>query len=292
MPTNEGFVDWIATTVLGAEFTLAGAVRLAAQCTNTDPRDWLDAKPHQGYKQAARGAQGAMVMVGRPDMGCHLIIPGSALAGLCTDGLSVATLLKNVDAHGARTARLDLAIDALDSALDIPALKTAFDAGASETMSRKCSLILSGTDGYCLYIGSRTSDRFLRIYNKAAEIKARGIAPQGNDWIRVELELKGFFAHSAVERIILDRAVARTASAYVSAFIHFAFDARWTAMLGSVREALPRSSRKLTNTRAWLLQVCAAALARQLRAEPEFTDEFTRAVQSALAILDKPPTET
>lgn len=293
MPTSEAFVDWIACTFIRPGYALGDAINLIAPLIGVSPSGWQDAKPQHGYKSAARALGGAQVMVGRKEMGAHLIVPGSALAGAGEGRLSVPQLISSLFAHGARFARLDLAIDAVNTGLVIPALKHAFDAGLVEKSARKCALILTGRDGYCLYVGSRTSARFLRIYNKAAEVTGRGIAPDAGDWVRIELETKGYFANSAAHRIAADRAVARTAAAYIRSCIDFPFNIAWRAAVNDVHEAIPRSSRRLTNTRAWLLNICAAALARQLMAEPGFQEEFERSVQSAMvAGLDKTRNET
>lgn len=73
------------------------------------------------------------------------------------------------------------------------------------------SIIQDGAGGCTVYVGRRTSDRFLRVYNKAAESIAGGdpiaIARYPNCW-RYELECKGSAARPAALAAVraLDRA--------------------------------------------------------------------------------------
>lgn len=61
-----------------------------------------------------------------------------------------------------------------------------------------------GDGGYTCYLGDRTSDYFLRIYDKQAECAAQddpaGVDRYRNAW-RYELEVKGVSAHGVAERV-------------------------------------------------------------------------------------------
>src|SRR4029453_1584469 len=53
-------------------------------------------------------------------------------------------------------------------------------------------------DGYTVYIGARSSDRFVRIYNKAVEQKLK----DGSVWTRCEVEFKKHQSQLAASYIL------------------------------------------------------------------------------------------
>lgn len=59
--------------------------------------------------------------------------------------------------------------------------------------------IRSFGDGDTLYVGSRSSDRFIRVYNKSIESANE---PEYNGCVRVECEFKGALANAAYGRVV------------------------------------------------------------------------------------------
>lgn len=94
----------------------------------------------------------------------------------------------------AEVTRLDFAVDLLDKGAAVTDAYYAWECNQLMTTSQAMTLItgqsrtletgLKGS-GDTLYIGSRQSERFVRIYDKAAQSKIEA------DWIRIEIELKG-----------------------------------------------------------------------------------------------------
>lgn len=83
-----------------------------------------------------------------------------------------------------KCTRLDLRIDTLLE------LDTAKLRALALAYGRKFQITESANDGFTAYIGARTSDKFIRVYNKSAQLKAKGRANLGNVRWRLELEVK------------------------------------------------------------------------------------------------------
>lgn len=111
----------------------------------------------------------------------------------------IGALLAFVVNNAGRFTRLDVAIDILDNAAaNSETLARAAESGHMTTHARTWSVlrgVRDGIQGTTLYIGNRQSDKFLRVYNKAAE--------QGIDalWTRIELECKGDYARALGPRL-------------------------------------------------------------------------------------------
>lgn len=100
---------------------------------------------------------------------------------------------------GARFTRLDVALDLLDCPeAQVSDLLAAMRDGKAKTSGKTWSLIegsKKGRRGFTLYVGSRQSEKFLRVYDKGAE---QGVK---RSWIRAELECKGDYAQAIAARL-------------------------------------------------------------------------------------------
>ena len=114
----------------------------------------------------------------------------------------IERLLAFAVAHKGKFTRIDVAIDVLDdSRVDWYTLAHMADYGQMDTRAKTHSVIRSvrdGKTGITIYVGGRQSDKFMRIYDKAAE---QGI---GADWARIELECKGDYAKAMGVRLLAD----------------------------------------------------------------------------------------
>ena len=125
---------------------------------------------------------------GRQEMGVHVELPATALAAC---GMAVHDLLAFVVRHGGHATRIDLALDT-DTPIDT--FRRAILDGEAVTKSHvKKSLEMrslfpdeNGLTGHTIYIGSASSERRIRIYDKAAET---GNADRV--WTRVEVQHRG-----------------------------------------------------------------------------------------------------
>ncbi len=136
----------------------------------------------------------------RPEMKIHIRLPSSALGQVKTTALGMINRV--LDWNGT-FRRIDIAYDDFEGMLDIDLMYAMLRTGDVVTRWRKVSRIenaqLGGEDrtGHTVNVGSRTSESYLRIYDKLQEQKASGIILQNvGHWVRVELELKGDKSHA------------------------------------------------------------------------------------------------
>jgi len=273
-------IDWIAATLpqkTTSEFTLSSYVSLALKVARGI---WQRSGGMHGYKlcidQPATGivARGN----GNDDAGSHIILSGTALTTLAAT-ISPDKLIANLVGAQARFARIDLAIDVVgDARANIPELHKRFLADKCTTKSRKLSIVQSGVDGHTMYVGGRTSERFIRIYNKAAERRASGVQ-SAEEWIRIELELKGLRANMCAKAIASpENNAGDVIAAHIKDFIDF--DLPWWGEATSGKSIeMQQSARKLTDTETWLLEQVAPALARQMIKDANFHLRFMDAVR-------------
>lgn len=153
-----------------------------------------DSAPRFGYTSAITDANGVVSMwnADRPEMGYHVIFAGSALRNIfeyC--GVSQRGLVQAVSDAGGHITRLDLAKDLEGVLCNLENVYSAVKKGDNRGACRTVSRLDSGTNGTTIYLGSRQSEKFARIYNKASQLNLEGI-----EWKRYELELKGMVARA------------------------------------------------------------------------------------------------
>lgn len=94
-----------------------------------------------------------------------------------------------------KPTRIDVAIDVLNYGVTVKEIYTQYDAAHGENKQRSVDFKHRPT-GDSLYLGSRHSEKMLRIYDKATE---QGLS---NDWIRFEMEFKGRAALQVVPKCL------------------------------------------------------------------------------------------
>jgi hypothetical protein len=264
-PAVSETIDWISytvhhnTTVLPRMYKNSNPVTIANKIT-VFGTSWKDTKARFGYTVGLECVECPSLKVymspARPDMGVHVVLPGSALTYF---GFWRALMFAMQD--GISITRLDIAVD-VQQYWFIKNFHDAFMAGEAETDARKGMLILGG-GGATFYVGSRTSEKYLRIYDKAAE--------SGLDLplTRVELECKGEFARGVAKYIKANGM--GNIRAIICGFCDFPNDKVWPAAMTSptLFEGIPRPERQ-SNTRGWLLETVAPALAKYAAANPDF----------------------
>lgn len=93
-------------------------------------------------------------------------------------------LIKNIPLANFKITRLDIAIDFIDSKFERLSYLLDVHASASNIKSSVAGDFMRGVDGRTLYLGSRQSRFFFRLYEKG--IESSGV----KDHIRAELEIK------------------------------------------------------------------------------------------------------
>lgn len=203
----------------------------------------------------------------RPEQKRLLTWTGEDLRNLELVGLDPRDIIRNAAAWPeVRFTRIDLAIDFRDGEADPYDLHDAFTAGRVKTHVKECQRTDQHTrhavrKGATVYLGSRTSERFLRCYDKAAEQGVEG------DWTRLELELKRAQARRAVKGL-LDSTPAATAAWMLREYIQT--DIAWLeAALDELADPaidIPPAPRHEGDREVWLHEQAGPAVVQALLA--------------------------
>ena len=244
-----------------------------------------EGKARFGYDVQDRYESGVTVMwsTKRADMGVHVVFTGSSLRWLTAKGTSVLDVAKHMRDLGARASRVDLAIDIFDSGLQQSDLcKPARLPYKGKGRTPKFTQVGDEEDGWTLYIGSRSSEKFLRIYDKAKESKS-----EIKDWKRIEIECKGMVAHwlgDALPEMDVS-AVYQLTAQLCKTMVDFKVS-QWTEALSSEEVALSIPKKTARDTIGWLVNQVAPALAKCVLENPNYDvmDEFHQAVQTEIAV--------
>jgi phage replication initiation protein len=291
--TNRGvtstspIVDWVEGTFLGCtvEEGLERCIMVAGEITEL-PRGC------RGYSKS-----GVIAGTGRvgwspeyPSFGVHISLPASAL-GSSRFG-DVRGLLSYMESMGFRGSRIDFAIDDHVGILDLDVISRAIAGrafvspvhGGGEITSWARSRDVE-VQGRTLYLGSRASESYMRIYDKAAESHLSG------HWVRVELELKGKKAAAAVRELV--KTGPSIVAGWFRQFVDFVDQhledsnrsrwstcTWWAAFLGGVNKAallVVQTERTLARLAAWVSRTVAPSLACLVAGEgPGWLDEQVR----------------
>lgn len=213
----------------------------------------------------------------RPQMGVHVRLPSTALA---SSGRDPEQVLCELHQLGAKFTRIDLAADDQQGFLDLKEI-------ARKTVN-KCEIVCQAhegnhnhgsfgktVEGHTEYYGSRKSETFVRIYDKAAEQRAKGKAAPDH-WVRVEFEYKRARAHAVAAHIATHRADWRNAAkGWFLAYLDFKEPGRdshksrwvscawWLAFLeyaSKVRLVLQKVVKTVADVKRWIEQQVAPSL--------------------------------
>lgn len=182
----------------------------------------------------------------------------------------------------AHVARLDFAADIKNAGADPADVERAWMEGRVETQARKMTPIEArdkkgNGQGKTVNIGSRTSEAFLRVYDKGKE--------QGHDvdWTRVELETKGRLADLACLRMG-QKGIRRAGCALIRKFVSIPSLEWYTDLLSGSGEMDTTLGRKDSD---WEMWVKAVALPNVVKAIGQDTPGVREAIRAAMAGFDK-----
>lgn len=160
-----------------------------------------------GYTHSAVVLDGGLVCWSpeRPNQKICVVLPSQALANL---EWSAREIIAGVINREGNVTRVDFAMDDFQGYLDMNEIHEKLQDGEVVTrwktydrLTGKKEIGTITNTGDTIYIGSRNSEAFLRIYDKVLERKAKGYDYDVPYHIRVELELKGKKAHVCCEKI-------------------------------------------------------------------------------------------
>lgn len=238
--------------------------------------NFVETSGFQNYTIGARFEDGRIHLrnPARPEMGEHIIWSGDACDECPVD---IVTLVKHLRDAKFSFTRIDMAVDAINFKLRPQRATKELKLGRCKTRAKLSPTNSDPRDlGYTQYVGKKTSEVYLRIYDKAEEM---GIDA---DYTRVELVVKHGRANYAAQQIVQSVDY----RAMVRAYADFPAWRQWKRIMDADPIKLP-SQRKETNTERWLMDQCAPALARQiyLTNSTEFYEKFKLAVVTNLEQL-------
>lgn len=261
-------IDWLSFTIPQDISLLRGHPahgKLATWSLAEGVTEWKSEKPRFGYSVAFSPSSfpGPVVYCWPLDGRSHTHVQWSGSA-LASRGSGEA-LLREVVQRGDRVTRLDLAVD-VDPG-HVHSVYEAFEAGEVLTAARQVALMRSKT-GDTVYIGSRTSGRFVRVYDKSGQLGQPGSV------VRVELEAKGDTADG------LARYIVQEGSHVIPEVVRGVIDCPtlpwWVAGFGDTqaRWGVPKISRE-PNRAAWIDKQVTPALIDMHRTDPQqFLDTY------------------
>lgn len=282
-------VDWLSITFKGG---ITDALVRDALSFGVTKERWTECSAAHGYKIAIEHPFGHKIMMhpGRPEMGCHVIMGGSSLKQLTEGGIEPLTLVKWAIEEGGKISRLDLAIDVFDVKVAIEKLPECTRTPDNPGTAKNWGLVRSSEGGLTAYIGSRKSDKFMRIYNKAAQMKQ----PE-RLWTRFEIELKRDTAREVAAALI--SMASGEIPHYFKGLMKGMFnpvDPVYQAIMSAPSVHVASTKDASDNTLDWLVNSVAKTLAKtmQKRSHEDVWGEFSNAVLANLKALGYDPFDT
>jgi phage replication initiation protein len=166
-----------------------------------------------GYRSCLFRGDVRVYHQGMIGMGVHVVISGQGCRQLEEEGVidfepgalfGWRGMLESLLGLGANVARLDVAMDDREGLLRLDVIRQSVRAGAcvsrfkAGTMYEKCSLVDGCGQGETAYFGSKKSNMFIRIYDKAKE----QLLPAGVHWVRVEAQARNENAQQLAQLIV------------------------------------------------------------------------------------------
>jgi len=170
-----------------------------------------------------------------------------------------------------RVTRCDVAIDFHDSG--IPVYEYWKDRLEERAEARRGKTELKLTPkGDTINIGSRTSDKCMRIYDKGKEQHTQ------DDWVRFEIEIKGKTAHGL--KMAYNDLVKSAAASMIG--MTFKMPAKTLSLLQKIadgNEEIQNPARRARGNREiWLMEQVLPALKKTREEQPEVYDRFLAAL--------------
>jgi DNA relaxase NicK len=277
MQSVEYKIDWL--TITKPDLELWSDAESAAFLHDFDGSNrWEKCAPPKGYSYAAKNEYGAIAACSGDRQGVILQWSGSALS--MVDGMQIASLAIMNDW---RITRLDINADFFGFETTVEDYKQEFLYRQCNTIARKWNEEKSPNEGHTMYIGSRKSENFMRIYNKTAETaRFTDVSDLPPLWVRCELRLGDEHARSAfgmIEAAGLQNAIPMLLRGYadfpnIEEYVNMA--------------EFPITTRgkpaKDTNTVKWLFEGVIPTLIREARLNPDLWEEFKKRVETDLLL--------
>lgn len=183
--SHQIIVDWLQFTIHDRTFSevIVSILKYEYSLFQQLPKGKL------GYKKQVAYENISVLYEGNKDMGVHVILSGKGCR-LFETKESILNLIDRVNEYNGKLTRIDIALDDFVGDL-IPFKKIKADIVKGNIVTKwKSSIEITKRDtdgnlkGETISLGSRTSNTFLRIYDKALEQNTDGV------WNRLEIEIK------------------------------------------------------------------------------------------------------
>lgn len=207
-----------------------------------------------GYKNSRRFKDGRIELYDpdRPDMGVHVIMSSQCIQNNAGIGITELNIFRESKAV---VRRIDFARDIYNSPLSFGVLLSHLSRGKANTKARLFPAYqANGRDGRTQYIGKKSSDCYVRIYDKAYEQGIPGL------WHRIEVVFQDEKAEPATRAFIAGESV----PSLLRGVIDFPEYRIWDSVLSQSGSTSLHVGRKNGNTREWLLTQVAPAMASEL----------------------------
>lgn len=292
-------IDWLSFTVTDTRDLISTLRVFGFSYTDF----YLCEKGAMGYKKMLmlHGSALRVLYDGNDNMGVHFDVPGSAIPDLFSyfsktleewtpwhtyaldiDISLVMALMDCIQTHG-HVTRLDLAVDDTEKVFyTVGQLEGILCFGDFVSKFRHWQSIqkksISGKlEGYTIYLGSRSSDVMLRVYDKQLEQNGkRGDSeePIMYEWVRWELELKGERAQLAAKSMIDGISVGALCIGVLSNYFRVivrddsnksrcSTDPKWQRFIDGIqalRLYVHHDEKSLDDKKAWILRQVAPTL--------------------------------
>lgn len=166
-------------------------------------------------------------------------------------------------AKSRKISRLDVAVDIFDPIADPSDILEAWRAGwvgtpaktVSETTSYHQNPDGTITKSPTIYIGTRASERMLRVYDKAKQMQT------ADHWVRAELQTRDDNA-MGLAKAIQKGGIPDTGRQAIRSFCRIPDLAWWTRAMEGPAVEIGKTERRETNTEKWALTVALPAVQR------------------------------
>jgi hypothetical protein len=255
-PTVSLNIDWLSLT-----FRKGAEVKNHPKMTTS----YTVARALNAYNTAIRFDDGRLQLshTDRPEMGTHIICSGEVLRAF---EISPMDALKYWVESGATITRIDLAVDVRNHGLNVRQSTVEISEGRIKTRAKECPTWQDPKNpkGYTQYVGKKSSEIYLKLYDKAGEVGVEG------DWARVEITFSDKRAHEAAKQVIRDGDFRKL----IVGFADFPEWEKWRNVMGADVVQI-QADRATSKTKKWLIEAAASALAKELITDGDDSFYFT-----------------
>jgi len=236
-----------------------------------DGSKWHVSAPQYGYTHAYTSLHGTIAMFGRTAMGLHVIYSGQCLQRLTSEGIDTDDIIRNAAYFDARCTRIDVALDIIDGRNKVSNFQLACERAQCVTSSKTWRIMQGSEGGHTLYVGSRSSERMVRVYDKKAQLAAKYEQTSYDNWVRIECEFKGDKAKNLM-RACSENDLIDVMTSHLIDAVDFPTIPEYGQALNTGGKFVEPTitKRKDTQTRHWLMKMVAPVIAREAAQDGEF----------------------